>query len=78
MSNLYLYLKQNKFEIVECNNEAIAIIKIHGKNYKVYTDVKCSQCGAPIIAIIDNEEPGTLGYIPSTGCSNRFCKDYIH
>ena len=77
MSNLYLYLKQNKFEVIKCDSETTAIIKIHGKKYRVYTDVTCSQCGAPILAIIDDEEPGTLGYIPSIGCSNRFCKDYI-
>ena len=59
------------------SNHSILIIDDHGKKYRVYTDVTCSQCGAPILAIIDDEEPGTLGYIPSIGCSNRFCKDYI-
>ena len=69
-----LYLEQNKLEVIE-KTEGVITTKLFGVYYNLYLDVKCSCCGAPLLAV--KEESEIVHSVPWTGCSNMFCEDYI-
>lgn len=60
------YLKQNGFKVAEQEREGIIKVKAYNAEYKVYLEVMCCKCGAPLMALDDEEEIDVC-------CTNRFC-----